>query len=352
MNRFWKLFTLLLAATLLVAACGNDDDSADVGSGGDDTADDGGSDGASLVVYSGRSEELVGPLLELFEEETGIKVEVRYGDTAEMAGLIQTEGDNSPADLYYGQDAGALGALSAAGRLVELPQELLDQVPAALRSDKREWIGLSGRARVVAYNTDQLSEDDLPDSILDLTDPEWSGRIGWAPTNGSFQAFVTALRVLEGEDVAREWLEGIIANSPEAYEGNGAVLDAVGAGEVEVGLVNHYYLFQYLVEDPDFPVANKFFGDGDPGALVNVAGAGIVDTSDRQDEALQLLEWLLSDTAQEYFAQETFEIPVVDGIEQAADVPDLDSLTLPEIDLDQLEDLEGTLELLNEVGAL
>ena len=357
MNRFFKLLSILLAATLVLAACGDDDDAADVSS-DDDAAtddaatDDGGSDGDALVVYSGRSEELVGPLLEMFEEETGIEVEVRYGDTAEMAGLIQTEGDNSPADLYYGQDAGALGALSAGGRLIELPEELVEQVPPALRSDAGEWIGLSGRARVAAFNTDELSEDEVPDSILDLTDPEWSGRVGWAPTNGSFQAFVTALRVIEGEDGARDWLEGMVANEPEAYEGNSAVLDAVGAGEVEVGLVNHYYLFQYLVEDPDFPVANKYFGDGDPGALVNVAGAGVVDTSDRQDDALELLEWLLSDTAQEYFAQETYEIPVIDGVEQAADVPELDSLTLPEIDLDQLEDLEGTLELLAEVGAL
>jgi iron(III) transport system substrate-binding protein len=356
MNRLWKLLALLLAATLVLAACGDDDtadDSPDVGSDDDGTAtEDGAEEGGSLVVYSGRSEELVGPLLEMFEEETGITVEVRYGDTAEMAGLIQTEGDNSPADLYYGQDAGALGALSSGGRLVELPEELLEQVPAALRSDQGEWIGLSGRARVAAYNTEALSEDDLPDSVLDLTDPEWSGRIGWAPTNGSFQAFVTGLRVLEGEDGARDWLEGMVANEPQAYEGNSAVLDAVAAGEVEVGLVNHYYLYQYLVEDPEFPVANKLFGGGDPGSLVNVAGAGIVDTSDNQEQALELLEWLLSDTAQEYFAQETYEIPVVDGVEQAAEVPDLDSLTLPEIDLDRLEDLEGTLELLNEVGAL
>jgi iron(III) transport system substrate-binding protein len=345
MSRFLKLLSLLLAAALVAAACGDDDDA-----GGDASDDEISED--SLVVYSGRSEELVGPLLERFEEETGIKVSVRYGDTAEMAGLILTEGGSSPADVYYGQDAGALGALSANGRLVELPANVVDQVPEALRSAKGEWVGLSGRARVVVYNTDDLSEDDLPDSILDFTDPEWSGRIGWAPTNGSFQAFVTALRVLEGEDAAREWLEGIVANEPEAYDNNRAVIDAVGAGEVEVGFVNHYYLYRYLVEDPDFPVANKFYSGGDPGALINVAGVGIVDTTDRQDEALRLVEWLLSQDAQEYFAEETFEIPVIDGVSPPAELPDLDALTLPDIDLDRLEDLEGTLELLNEVGAL
>lgn len=344
MTRSLRLLALLLAATLVATACGDDDDAA--GGGDDEITGDG------LVVYSGRSEELVGPLLEMFEEETGISVEVRYGDTAEMAGLILTEGSNSPADVYYGQDAGALGALAADGRLIELPASIVDQVPEALRSTQGQWVGLSGRARVVAYNTDDLTEADLPDSILDFTDPEWSGRIGWAPTNGSFQAFVTALRVLEGEDAAKEWLEGIVANDVQEYNNNIAVIEAVAAGEVEVGFVNHYYLYRFLAEDADYPVANKFFSDGDPGALINVAGVGVVDSSDRQDEAQRLVEWLLSDTAQQYFAEETYEIPVVEGVSPAAELPDLDSLTLPDIDLDRLEDLEGTLELLNEVGAV
>jgi iron(III) transport system substrate-binding protein len=203
----------------------------------------------------------------------------------------------------------------------------------------------------VVYNTDALSEDDLPDSILGFTDPEWSGRIGWAPTNGSFQAFVTALRVLEGEDGARDWLEGIVANEPEAYEGNSATARRGGAGEVEVGFVNHYYLFQFLVEDPDFPVANKFFGwrprcARQRGRCRHRRHVGPPDAGARAPRVPAL------GPAQEYFAEETYEIPVVDGVEQAAEVPDLDSLTLPEIDLDRLEDLEGTLELLNEVGAL
>jgi iron(III) transport system substrate-binding protein len=344
MKRSLRLLALLLAASLVAAACGDDDDAS--GGDGDELT------GESLVVYSGRSEELVGPLLDLFEEETGIRVEVRYGDTAEMAGLILTEGSSSPADVYYGQDAGALGALSSDGRLIELPASVVDQVPEALRSTQGQWVGLSGRARVVAYNTDDLSEDDLPDSILDFTDPEWSGRIGWAPTNGSFQAFVTALRVLEGEDAAKEWLEGIVANGVQEYNNNIAVIEAVATGEVEVGFVNHYYLYRFLAEDADYPVANKFFSDGDPGALINVAGVGIVDSSDRQDEALRFVEWLLSDTAQQYFAEETYEIPVVEGISPPAELPDLDALTLPDLDLDRLEDLEGTLELLNEVGAL
>lgn len=332
------------------AACGSDD-ADDTGTGPGDTTAAEETDG-ELTVYSGRSEELVGPIIEQFEEESGLTVNVRYGDTAEMAAQILEEGDNSPADVFFAQDAGALGALSSADRLVELDQEYLDAVDPGLRSPADEWVGVSGRARVVVYNTEMLTEDELPDAIEGFTDEEWSGRLGWAPTNGSFQAFVTALRVLEGEDGAREWLEGIAANDPQVYENNSSIVEAVAAGEVEAGFVNHYYLHRFLEEDPDFTAANKFYSDGDPGALVNVAGVGIVDTAENSDAAERFVAFLLSDDAQEYFAAETFEYPLVEGIEPAAELPTLDSLTLPDIDLGQLEDLEGTLSLLQETGVL
>jgi iron(III) transport system substrate-binding protein len=351
------LLTFLLA--LVAAACGGDDGGTTAGDGGDttttaastddDAADD---EGGSLTVYSGRSEELVGPIIERFQEETGITVEVRYGDTAEMAATILEEGGNSPADVFFGQDAGALGALSEAGRLQQLDDDLLDKVDEQFRSPEGEWIGLSGRARTVVYNTDALSEDDLPDSILGFTDPEWSGRLGWAPTNGSFQAFVTALRVLEGEDGAREWLEGIKANDAQVYEKNTGIVEAVAAGEIDAGFVNHYYLYRFLAEDPDYGAANKFYTDGDPGALINIAGAGIIDTAANTAEATRFIEFLLDDEAQEHFAGETFELPLVDGIDPAAELPDLDALRQPDIDLDQLSDLDGTLRLLTDVGLI
>jgi iron(III) transport system substrate-binding protein len=309
------------------------------------------SDIGTVTVYSGRGEDLVGPLLEMFEEETGIDTEVRYGDSAEMLLLIQEEGDNSPADVYYSQGAGFLGELSSTEALTTLPEELLEQVPAALRSPDDDWVGLSGRARTVVYNTEELTEDDVPDSILEFTDPEWQGRIGYAPTNASFQDFVTALRSLEGEDGARAFLEGLVANAVP-YENNTAIVEAVAAGEVSVGLVNHYYLYRFLAEDPDYPAANKFFTDGDPGALINIAGAGVLATTDEEAGALALMEFLLSPTAQTYFAEETFEIPVTDGAEASVELPALDSLSLPEFDLNQLLDLQGTVDLLIEVGAL
>ena len=306
----------------------------------------------SLTVYSGRSEELVGPLLEQFTAATGVEVEARYGDTAEMANLILTEGENSPADVFFAQDAGALGAVAAEGLLAELPGETLDQVEERFRSPSGEWVGVSGRARVVVYNTDAISETDLPDSILGFTDSDWSGRIGWAPTNGSFQSFVTALRVLEGEEGARAWLEGIEANEPSVYEGNGAALDAVIAGEIDVAFINHYYLMQRLAEEPDVPAANFFLTDGDPGALVNVAGAGILTTAANAEAAQTFVEYLLSEEAQTYFAEETKEYPLVEGVEPNADLPALGEIGTPDIDLSDLSDLEGTLELLQEVGIL
>lgn len=351
-----NLLVPLLGLSLLAAACGDDDDTSTSETTEPQTTstteegDEGSLEGGSLVIYSGRSEELVGPLVERFEEETGISVEIRYGDTAEMAAQILEEGSNSPADVYYGQDAGALGALANEGRLVELSDDVLSLVPDGLKDDEGRWVGTSARARVAVYNTEKLSEDDLPDSILDFTDPEWSGRLGWAPTNGSFQAFVTALRVLEGEDGARAWLEGIQANRPKVFEGNSAIVEAVAAGEIDAGFVNHYYLYRYLAEDPDYPAANKIFGGGDPGGLVNVAGAGIVDTATNTAEAQAFIDFLLTEASQTYFAEETFEIPVVAGVSPVEGVPTIDELTLPEIDLNQLDDLAGTLALLTDLG--
>lgn len=307
---------------------------------------------ADLTVYSGRGESLVGPLIEQFEEDTGISVEVRYGNTADMATQILDEGSSSPADVFYGQDAGALGALSAAGVLAELPTDLLDRVDPAYRSGDGDWVGTSGRSRVVVYNTDLLHEDDLPDQVMAFSEPEWSGRVGWAPPNASFQAFVTALRVLEGDETTRTWLEEMRDNGTQEYENNIAILDAVANGEIEAGLVNHYYLYPRLEEDPDLPAANKFYSDGDPGALVNVAGTGVLDTSENVENAERFVEYLLGTAGQTYFATETSEFPLVSDVAAPEGLPPLESLTPPSIDLSQLEDLQGTLEMLQEVGVL
>jgi iron(III) transport system substrate-binding protein len=311
------------------------------------------SDGGSLVIYSGRNEELIGPIIERFEEVSGIDVEVRYGDTAELAATILEEGENSPADVFFAQDAGALGAVADEGLLRELPGDTLQQVEERFKDPDGQWVGVSGRARVVAYNTEVLSEEELPESIFGFTDPEWEGRIGWAPTNGSFQAFVTALRILEGEARAREWLEGIQANDPRVYENNVAILESVASGEMDVGFVNHYYLFRALEEQGEgFPARNYYLQNGDPGALVNVAGVGILTTTDSPEEAQQFVQFLLSEEAQQYFADETFEYPLIPGIETNPELVPLSEIETPDIDLGNLDDLEGTLDLLRETGVL
>lgn len=307
----------------------------------------------SLTVYSGRSEELVGPILARFEEQSGLDVEVRYAGTSELAATILEEGEASPADVFFSQDGGALGALAAEGRLATLPDEVLAAVDPRFRSPEGAWVGVTGRARVLAYDTRELEEADLPASVEGLTDPAWKGRVGWVPTNASFQTFVTALRVQLGEDGAREWLAAMQANEPKVYEGNAAALEAVRAGEIDVALINHYYLFQAQAESgEEYPVANHYFTGGDPGALVNVAGVGILDTADHPAAADALVRFLLDEEAQTYFSEETFEYPLVTGIAADPRLPALADIEAPDLDLSDLADLEGTLTLLTEVGIL
>ena len=333
------LVVLLLAACVPVQAPAESEGSA--------------AEAAELTIYSGRNENLVGPLLERYQEMSGVTVNVRYGGTAELAATIMEEGRNSPADLFFGQDAGALGALAQAGRFVQLPAEILDRVDPRFRSGDSNWVGASGRARVFVYNTEMLSEEDLPNDIWALTDPKWKGKIGWAPTNGSFQAFVTAVRHLEGEERAREWLEAMIVNDVQVYPKNTPIVEATGRGEIELGLVNHYYLYRFLAEDPNFQAKNHHPSAGDAGAMINVAGVGILDTAKDRAAAEAFVAFLLSDEAQQYFSEETNEYPLVAGVVATAEgLLPLAEVDTPELDLSDLDDLQGTLQLLQEVNAL
>jgi iron(III) transport system substrate-binding protein len=307
----------------------------------------------SLVVYAGRSESLVAPIIAQFADATGIDVEVRYGSTPEIAAALLEEGANSPADVFFAQDPGGLGAVATAGLLAPLPESVLNRVPEAFRAPDGNWVGISGRARVVIYNTETLSPEDLPDDIAGFTDPAWRGRIGWAPSNGSFQAMVTAMRAVWGEEQTADWLRGILANEPVAYEGNTAVVSAVAAGEVEVGFVNHYYLYQFLAEEgEDFAARNYFLPGGGPGSLVMVAGAGRLASSQNQANAEKFIEFMLSPVAQQYFASTTHEYPLVEGVSIDPRLTPLAELNALDIELEDLADLAGTTALLNEVGAL
>ena len=294
------------------------------------------------------------PLLETFGEQTGIRIQVKYAGSASTAATLLEEGDNTPADVVFLQDPGSLGSLASAGMLDKIPQETLDKVDARFRDPSGEWIGTSGRARTIIYNTDTIDpERDLPASILDFTAEEWKGRVGWAPRNGSFQSFVTALRIQLGEDGARSWLEGMKENDAQEYPNNISTVAATANGEVDVGFVNHYYLERFLEEHGlEFTARNHFIGNGDPGALVLVAGVGILKASQNKPTAEEFIEFLLSEPAQEYFATETKEYPVAAGVEPVGDIPSLASLNPPNVDLGSLSDLEGTLDLLREVGVL
>ncbi len=317
------------------------------GCGGDEAA------GGPLTVYSGREEELVAPLFEKFTDATGVAVEVRYGDSAELAATIAEEGDNSPADVFFAQDPGSLGAVDP--QLEELPQATLDRVAARFRDAEGRWVGTSGRTRVLAYNTDRVQESDLPASVLELTRPEWKGRVGVAPTNASFQAFVTAMRLSLGDERTREWLEALRANGAKTYEKNLPIVEAVAAGEVDVGLVNHYYLALVKEEQPDAPVANHLFEAGDPGTLVSVAGAGVLASTDQRDDAEAFVEFLLSEDAQRFYVDqaEENEDPLVAGIDPPAGLVPLDEIQGPDVELTAFgAELESTVELLRETGWL
>jgi iron(III) transport system substrate-binding protein len=308
-------------------------------------------DGA-LVIYSGRSEALVAPLFEQFTAETGIPLSVRYGDTAELAAQILEEGDRSPAQVYFSQDAGALGALAAEGRFAPLPSAVATVVPADYRSET--WTGVTGRARVIAYDSEQVEASAVPTSVFALTDPKWKGQVAIAPTNASFQSFVTAMRIADGDEVTRKWLEGLVANDVQTYEKNGQILEAVNAGQVQLGLINNYYWYQLAKElgAENMRAQIAFTEQGDPGSLVNIAGVGILAGAAENPAAATFVEWLLSPPIQQWFVENTAEYPLVPGVAAADGLPALETLRGPDVPLADLADLPGTLAMLEDVGLL
>lgn len=308
----------------------------------------------SITVYSGRSKSFMDKVFDDFEAESGITVKRIYGKTAEVALKIKTEGQRSPADVVVVQDAGALGALSKAGLLAPLPAETLEIVDPRFVGKNSDWAATSLRLRTLAYSVPRVTADELPASVLDLTKPAYQGRVGWAPSNASFQAFVTALRNDKGESAARQWLLDMKANGAKAYPKNTAIVQAIAAGEVDFGLPNHYYLLRFTTKDPQFPVAQTAFAAGDIGNMTNVAGAGVLKTSKKSAAAQQLVDFLLSENTQRYFVENIYEFPVIPNIDLLPEHQDLtaDPETVPAVDLNSLDDLQGTLKLLRDVGLL
>ena len=308
-------------------------------------------DPGKLVIYSGRSESLVDPIIQQFKGATGIDVRVKYAGTSALAATLLEEGKNSPADVFYAQDPGGLAAVSE--MMVALPGDVIAITPEWARSNDGSWVGITGRARVVAYNTEKLTEDDLPDDLWGFTEPLWKGRVGWAPTNGSFQAMVTALRVGWGEESTEQWLRAMLDNDVQTYPKNTPQVAAAAAGEIDVGLVNHYYLYRFIAEEgEEFPARNAHLRAAGPGAIVLVSGVSILKTADNPENAEAFVRFLLSKVAQQYFAGSTFEYPMVEEVRPSVLLTPLAEIGQPDITLADLADLAGTQDLLQKVGAL
>ena len=305
----------------------------------------------TLTVYSGRGESLVGPLFAQLNQEGKLKVEVQYGKTGEMVTRLMAEGAASPADIIFAQDSGHLGVLAAQGLLAPLPASLLDQVDPQFRAPGGHWVGTSGRLRTLVYNTDILGPEALPRSLAELASPKWKGMLGWAPSNGSLHAHISALRHTWGEEETRSWLEGVKANDPTRYPKNSPQVEAANTGAIGLGWVNHYYL--HRLDPVDRKAANwSFPAQGDMGNILMVSGVGIRQGSKHQAEAEAFVAWLLSADTQAHFAQDGFEYPTRPGIPTNSEVPPLDSISLAEVNQDNLADLGPTRELLRELGLL
>lgn len=357
--------TLLTALVLVLAACSGDGTASSTTTESDgerssttEAADtttteaEGEEPAEDLVLYSGRNENFVTPVVEAFTEATGINVRVRYGDgTSDLATTIINEGETTDADVFWAQDPAWIGAIGDEGLLSTLPDDILSLVPEAYQDGDGQWVGVTARSRVLVYNPELVSEDELPASVHELVDPEWNGRLGIAPTNASFVAFVSAMELTEGPDATLEWLEGIAANNPQTFSGNGAVVEAVAAGDIDAGLVNHYYLLQAQAEQGEVSAANHFFTPGDVGALVMSTGAGVMAPSDNQEAALEFIRYLLSEEAQAHFAEVLYEYALIDGAPTPEGVPPLADLAGPDINLSDLAaHLETSVELIAQAG--
>ena len=307
----------------------------------------------SLTIYSGREQPLVKPIMDRFTKETGIQLNVRYASSTSLATALVEEGRNSPADIYWSQEPGTLGLVGARGLLARLPQATVGKVPSRFSTPSRRWVGTSGRSRVLVYNANEVRASELPVSVWGLTSSSWKGRIGIAPTNASFQAFLGATINLFGEARVRAWLEGLKANDVRFYPNNTTVVQAVGRGDVEVGLVNHYYLYNLLAQTPDLPVRNHWFRDGDPGNLVLAAGVGIVASTQKGAAARRFVDFLLSKTGQRMIARGpgAAEYPLVKGVPRRPGLRPLASIKGPKYNLGRLSaDLTPAVRMLLEEG--
>ncbi|MBP1986537.1 extracellular solute-binding protein [Halolamina salifodinae] len=272
-----------------------------------------------------------------------------YG-TSEGANTIITEGSSTPADVFWSVDAGSLAAVAAEGLTSTLPDEVTDPVPEQFHPDG-DWVGTAGRARAIPYNTEALDESDVPDDVMSLPDSDVAGQMGWAPTYGAFQAFVTAMRITEGEEATRQWLQSMVDAGVTEYDNEFFVSNAVADGELQAGFANHYYALRVQEARPEAPI-DLAFTSGDAGALINVAGAAVLEPSPQQELAQNFVRHLLSAEAQEFFATRAYAYPMIPGVPPVGGLPPIDELEPPEFDLARLSEIGPTVDLMREVGVL
>lgn len=329
--------TPLLAFSLLLglSACGSDDPQ-------------------SLTVYSGRSEKLVGPIFEAFEASTGITLEVRYGSSNDLALVLETEGNKTPADVFLSRSPGPVGYLEDQNALAPLSDDILNRVSADHRSPDGNWVGFAGRGRVLVYNIDETTEAELPASVFDLTDERFRDQVAIPGSNSSFQDWFTIFRLRNGDDAAINWLDDMVANGARFYPKNGAIVEAVGRNEIQFGLVNHYYNFQKVAVNGDAQrSANWGFADGDDGGLMIIASAAVLNQSDHQDLAQELIEFLLSDEQQTYLTESVYEYPLAIGVSPSAVLPDTPADTVGAIPIDDVSSaFTRTMEIIEASGIL
>jgi len=322
-----------------------------IGFGSDNASENSSEKVEELTIYSGRSEEFIAPFFARWEKESGIKLNIRYGDSAELAAQILEEGKNSPADLFLSQDAGSLGALSVAGLLSKLPDSVGSEIESQYIGEGRAWVGVTGRARVFAYRPGAV--EPLPTSVAQLTSAQFKGRVGIAPSNSSFQAFVTALISKKGEKFAEKWLAGMKANSAKIYLKNSEIVEAIDKGEIDLGLVNHYYVWEVSEAlGREINAEISFFTPGDIGNLINVSGVGILGTSKKESAAIELINFLTAKPSQIAFVEDTHEYSLISGVKAPEGLAKLEDIGAPEVDLGDLEKVQRTQDLLTKVGLL
>jgi iron(III) transport system substrate-binding protein len=306
-----------------------------------------------LLVYNAQHESLTKEWIDAFTKQTGIKVTYRQGGDTEFGNQLIAEGSASPADVFLTENSPAMAAVERAGLFAKLNQDTLDQVPAQYRPATGNWTGVAARSTVFVYNKSKLAPDQLPKSMLDLEQPAWRGRWGGAPAKADFQAIVSALLQLKGERATAAWLAGLETNA-KVYNDNIATMKAVNAGEVDGGIIYHYYWFrdQANTKEGSGNTALYYFKNSDPGAFVSLSGGGVLKSSKKRDQAQQFIKFITGKAGQEVLENGTsFEYPVASGVPANAALPPLDSLQAPTVDPSTL-DAAKVSDLMTKAGLL